>query len=210
MAIPCHSRLHPLLENFTGAAFLILLFYTHIHFLHANGWWWTSWMTYDIHMLCAQKHPFPTASLRGSCSSNVQRLNLTTLWCWKLDMTISLGWSSLEEGEARAFPEIQWQYCSLLAGLQYQKHLRPQHWNHSSNYKLFHIFRPGFIENPFVYFLLPKEQALPCFLLQNYWQLDILSFTHSTEVIWIAKAFSLLFSLTLGFLQCESYFYTWR
>lgn len=97
-------------RELTGTAFSILLFYTQIHFLHANGWWWARWMTCDIHMLCAQKHSFPTASLKGSCSSNVQRLTLTTLWCWKLDMTVSLGWSSLEEGEARGFPEIQWQY----------------------------------------------------------------------------------------------------
>lgn len=113
-------------------------------------------------------------------------------------------------GRGKEFPRDSVTVLLSPGCLQYQKHLMPQHWNHSSNYKLFHIFRPGFVENPFLYFLLPEEQALPRFLSQNYWQLDILSFTHSTEVIWIAKAFSLLFGLTLGFLQCESYFYTWR
>lgn len=190
MVIPCHSHLSPLLENSIGTTFSILLFYTQIHFLHRNGW-----CTCDIHMLCAQRHSFPSASLKGSCSSNVQRLTLTVLWCWKLDRTLNLGRSSLG-GKGLPRDSVTVLLSPGLSPISKAPHsptLKP-----FFQLQWFHTFGPGFIEDPFLYFLLPEEQAMPPFLSQNYWQLDILPFTHSSEVIWIAKAFSLLFSLTLS------------
>lgn len=102
--------------------------------------------------------------------------SLVTLWCWKLDITLSLGLLSWEEGVARGIPETQWQHCSLLACLWCPEHFIP---NTETILPATNSIPPApvykSIGSLFFFSLIQEEPGPPHFLSQNYGNWDILA-----------------------------------